>query len=354
MSQSSLPTGILSRRIFINCFRHVFFYIIKILKWFKIWLKYLTMISGSEEEDSFPLKINRKWNLTRWYSLAFCVQYRINNPGRFLKQKRSATSAATAAPERSCWTHSGKVQKRARYITCILAHTTCNINLEKLTKLESLTYWKQQQNFHLFFLPSLAASHNINHTGRLGFFHNATYRFFLSIEQTKTWESWKITRKRERERVFFYPGCFFGLLPDDSNPLFFWILLPSSFLLFPSLFSFSSLCRWLSHSGHKFRTQLGAVSSGGGGGGSQQPGGNNGRGRSLSRSETAGSSGSGLHLQQPEHHHRSSYYGGSVDRSGGGGDLERSVYSERDRGYLSDMSSRWDSCLYISLALSDF
>ena len=153
-------------------------------------------------------------------------------------------------------------------------------------------------------------------------------------------------KKHERERkslLFFLPRLLFwpfARSTDYSNSFFLLDIITIFFSLIS--LSFSSLCRWLSHSGHKFRTQLGAVSSGGGGGSGslQQPGGNNGRGRSLSRSETAGSSGSGLHLQQPEHHHRSSYYGGSVDRAGGGGDLERSVYSERDRGYLSDMSSR--------------
>lgn len=62
----------------------------------------------------------------------------------------------------------------------------------------------------------------------------------------------------------------------------------------------------------------------------------------LSRSETANSG-----QQSTENSagtNRSSYYGGGPGVGGGnvvgGGELERSIYSERDRGYLSDMSSR--------------
>lgn len=87
-----------------------------------------------------------------------------------------------------------------------------------------------------------------------------------------------------------------------------------------------------------FSLDLGAASAGGGPGPAhqqqQQLPGNGRNGRSLSRSETAGSSsggGTGIGLL-PEQHHRSSGYYGT--------DMERSVYSERDRGYLSDMSSR--------------
>jgi hypothetical protein len=70
----------------------------------------------------------------------------------------------------------------------------------------------------------------------------------------------------------------------------------------------------------------------------------------LCRSETAPTN-AGHQQQQQQHHHiqhqgseptnRSSYYGVGGSGSGGGGpEMERSIYSERDRGYLSDMSSR--------------
>ncbi|KAI9558969.1 hypothetical protein GHT06_015758 [Daphnia sinensis] len=61
----------------------------------------------------------------------------------------------------------------------------------------------------------------------------------------------------------------------------------------------------------------------------------------LSRSETAPTNANHQHQhaqQQGSEACRSSYYG-----VGGGADLERSLYSERDRGYLSDMSSRANS-----------
>ncbi|KZS12763.1 Still life type 1, partial [Daphnia magna] len=66
----------------------------------------------------------------------------------------------------------------------------------------------------------------------------------------------------------------------------------------------------------------------------------------LCRSETAPTNANHHHhaqqqqqQQQPASEaNRSSYYG-----VGGGADLERSIYSERDRGYLSDMSSRANS-----------
>ncbi|XP_059351584.1 protein still life, isoform SIF type 1-like isoform X3 [Daphnia carinata] len=60
----------------------------------------------------------------------------------------------------------------------------------------------------------------------------------------------------------------------------------------------------------------------------------------LSRSETAPTNANHHHhaQQQGSEANRSSYYG-----VGGAADLERSLYSERDRGYLSDMSSRANS-----------